>query len=131
MRGVKFDREFLVNKVALMRIKGKSTHSILEFLVAIPMSRKIAYEILADAQKVIVEEQKKDLNEAIADSLAKLEELYMTSENNITRLQVLKEYNRLKGMYVDKVDITSGGEKIKGISFEIIEKSNDDNGTET
>lgn len=121
--GKKFDRELLVNKVALMRIKGKSTYSILEFLYSIPMSRKIAYEILKEAQELIVAQQVKDLNEAIADSLAKLEDLYMTADNNKTKLEVLKEYNKLKGMYVEKVDITTGGDKIQGITFEIIQKN--------
>lgn len=126
----KFDREILKNEVALMRIKGKSTHFILDYLCKTPLSRKVAYEILKEGQKQIVEIQLKDLEEAISDSLAKLEDLYMTSENNKTKLEVLKEYNKLKGMYVEKIDVTSGGDKLSAITFEIIQKNNNSEANE-
>jgi hypothetical protein len=129
--GKKFDREFFINKVALMRIKGKSTYSILEFLQSVPMSRKVAYEVLKEAQTLIVEQQKKDLDDAIADSLAKLEDLYMTADNNKTKLDALKEYNKLKGMYVERIDLTSGGDKLQTIKFEIVTKKQDGENEDT
>jgi len=106
-RGKSYDREFLVAKIAMMRIKGKSTHTILEFLMEqVGMSRKIAYEILGDAQKYIMEQTSEDTKVAFADAVNRLEMLYEEGDSKI-RLDVIKELNKLRGLYSpDKVDIS-------------------------
>lgn len=106
-RGKTYDREYLVAKIAMMRIKGKSTHSILEFLMEqVGMSRKIAYEVLQDAQKYIMEQTNEDTKLAFADAISRLEQLYESGTDKI-RLDALKEINKLRGLYAaDKVDIT-------------------------
>jgi hypothetical protein len=102
----KFDREYLVSKIAMMRIKGKSTHSILEFLMEdIKMSRKIAYEILQSAQKYIMDQTNEDTKIAFADAVHRLEMLYENGDNK-TRLDVIKELNKLRGLYAaEKLEI--------------------------
>ena len=114
----KYDRELLVSKVAMMRIKGQSTHSILEFLMGqLDESRKISYEILKDAQNYIMEQTNEDTKAAFAESINRLEMLYEKG-NDKTKLEVLKEINKLRGLYAaQKVDITSGGEKITEIKI--------------
>lgn len=103
----KYDREYLVAKIAMMRIKGKSTHTILEFLMdEIGMSRKIAYEILQDAQKYIMEQTNEDTKLAFADAIHRLEQLYESGDNKV-RLEVLKEMNKLRGLYAaEKLNIS-------------------------
>lgn len=122
----KYDRELLVSKVAMMRIKGESTHSILEFLMGqLDESRKISYEILKDAQKYIMEQTNEDTKAAFAESINRLEMLYEKGTNK-EKLEVMKEMNKLRGLYAaQKVDITSGGEKITEIK--IIEVKNGEN----
>lgn len=114
----KYDREYLVAKIAMMRIKGKSTHTILEFLMeTIGMSRKIAYEILQDAQKYIMEQTNEDTKVAFAEAIHRLEDLYENGDNKV-KLDVLKELNKLRGLYAAaKVDITSAGEAITEIKL--------------
>ena len=114
----KYDRELLVSKVAMMRIKGESTHSILEFLMGqLDESRKISYEILKDAQKYIMEQTNEDTKAAFAESINRLEMLYEKGTNK-EKLEVMKEINKLRGLYAaQKVDITSGGEKITEIKI--------------
>ena len=114
----KYDRELLVSKVAMMRIKGESTHSILEFLMGqLDESRKISYEILKDAQKYIMEQTNEDTKTAFAESINRLEMLYEKGTNK-EKLEVMKEMNKLRGLYAaQKVDITSGGEKITEIKI--------------
>ena len=114
----KYDRELLVSKVAMMRIKGESTHSILEFLMGqLDESRKISYEILKDAQKYIMEQTNEDTKAAFAESINRLEMLYEKGTNK-EKLEVMKEMNKLRGLYAaQKVDITSGGEKITEIKI--------------
>jgi hypothetical protein len=122
----KYDREFLVAKIAMMRIKGKSTHTILEFLMEeVGMSRKIAYEVLQDAQKYIMEQTNEDTKIAFAEAINRLEILYEDGDNK-TKLDVLKELNKLRGLYAtQKIDITSAGESITEIKLIQI-KSKDD-----
>ena len=114
----KYDRELLVSKVAMIRIKGESTHSILEFLMGqLDESRKISYEILKDAQKYIMEQTNEDTKAAFAESINRLEMLYEKGTNK-EKLEVMKEMNKLRGLYAaQKVDITSGGEKITEIKI--------------
>jgi len=90
-----------------MRIKGKSTHTILEFLMeTVGMSRKIAYEVLQDAQKYIMEQTNEDMKVALAEAISKLEELYESGTDKI-RLDVIKEMNKLRGLYAaEKVDVS-------------------------
>jgi len=122
----KYDREFLVTKVAMMRIKGKSTHTLLDFLmVQVGMSRKIAYEVLTDAQKYIMDITDRDVAKAFTNAIQRLEELY---ENGTTkeRLETQKEINKLMGLYAsEKVDITSGGNAITEIKLIQILKKDD------
>ncbi len=127
----KYDREYLVAKIAMMRIRGKSTHTILEFLMeTIGMSRKIAYEILQSAQEYIMEQTNEDTKVAFAEAIQRLEILYEDGDNK-TKLDVLKELNKLRGLYAAaKVDITSGGEVITEIKLIQIKSKDDlDGGT--
>jgi hypothetical protein len=127
----KYDREYLVSKIAMMRIKGKSTHTILEFLMeTVGMSRKIAYEVLQDAQKYIMEQTNEDMKVAFAEAISKLEELYESGTDKI-RLDVIKEMNKLRGLYAaSKVDITSGGKEITEIKLIQIKSKDDIDGTD-
>lgn len=106
-RGKAYDREFLVAKIAMMRIKGKSTHTILEFLMEqVKMSRKIAYEVLGDAQKYIMEQTNEDTKIAFADAIQRLEILYEEGSDKV-RLDALKEINKLRGLYAaEKIDVS-------------------------
>ena len=107
-RGPSYDREIYVNEVSVMRIEGKSTQFILQHLMGKEngMCRKIAYEIIGEAQKQIVEMQKSEIDTAFAEAMAKLEQLYETSDNKL-RLEIQKEINKLKGLYsAEKIDIS-------------------------
>lgn len=122
----KYDREYLVAKIAMMRIKGKSTHTILEFLMEqVGMSRKIAYEILGDAQKYIMEQTNEDTKVAFAEAVHRLEMLYEEGDAKV-KLDVIKELNKLRGLYAtQKVDITSGGQSFTEIKLIQINKKDD------
>lgn len=126
MANKKYDREFLVAKVAMMRIKGKSTHFILDFLMEeIKMSRKIAYEILLSAQNYIMEQTNEDAKVAFAEAIHRLEQIYESGDAKI-RLDVLKEMNKLRGLYAaQKVDITSEGKAITEIKLIQINKKDE------
>jgi hypothetical protein len=114
----------------MMRIKGKSTHNILEFLMEqVGMSRKIAYDVLQDAQRYIMEQTNEDVKLAFAESIQRLEELYESGTDKV-RLDVIKEINKLRGLYAStKVDITSGNEPITVIKLVEVKSRDEINGT--
>lgn len=121
MRGPKYDREFLVNKVAMMRIKGKSTYNILEFLKDdLGIAQTTAYEILRDAQKIFVEIQKQKLEGAFEESISQLEELYDSTSDKRLRLQIMQEINKMKGLYAAQKVEHSGQVGFTGIDIQII-----------
>ena len=117
----KYDREFLVNKVAMMRIKGKSTYNIVEFLKDdIGMGQTTAYEIMRDAQKLFIDIQKEKIEGAFEESVSQLEELYDTTSDKKLRLSILQEINKLKGLYAAQKIEHSGQVGITGIDVQII-----------
>ena len=117
----KYDREFLVNKVAMMRIKGKSTYNIVEFLKEdIGMGQTTAYEIMRDAQKLFIDIQKEKIEGAFEESVSQLEELYDTTSDKKLRLSILQEVNKLKGLYAAQKIEHSGQVGITGIDVQII-----------
>lgn len=117
----KYDREFLVNKVAMMRIKGKSTYNIIEFLKeSIGMCQTTAYEIMRDAQKLFVEIQKEKIEGAFEESISQLEELYEGTSDKKLRLNILQEINKLKGLYAAQKIEHSGQVGITGVDVQII-----------
>jgi hypothetical protein len=117
----KYDREFLVNKVAMMRIKGKSTYNIVEFLKDdIGMGQTTAYEIMRDAQKLFIDIQKEKIEGAFEESVSQLEELYDTTSDKKLRLSILQEVNKLKGLYAAQKIEHSGQVGITGIDVQII-----------
>ena len=117
----KYDREFLVNKVAMMRIKGKSTYNIVEFLKEdIGMGQTTAYEIMRDAQKLFIDIQKEKIEGAFEESVSQLEELYESTSDKKLRLSIVQEVNKLKGLYAAQKIEHSGQVGITGIDVQII-----------
>ena len=101
----KYDREYLVNKIAMMRIKGKSTRFLLEFLQEkVGMPQSTAYTVLRDAQENINQMQEKKIEDAYADALARLEDLYEESND-----KKIKEFENNILKEVNKTGIGPGG----------------------
>jgi hypothetical protein len=126
MRGKTYDRDFLVKKIAMMRIKGKSTYFILEFLQnEIKMGQTTAYEVLRDAQKVISEMQLTEIETAFSEAVAQLEELYEDTSDKKLRLEIRKEISKMRGLYAAQEIKHSGEIGIQGIDIKIITSKDD------
>ena len=121
-QGHKFDKELLIKKVAELRIEGKSTPFILNFLQeTIGYCQTSSYEILKEVQQYITTIQDKNVEDAYADSISRLERLYESSSDKKIRLQIQQELNKLMGLYrSQKIDITSNGKDL--IPTEVIVK---------
>lgn len=126
MRGKTYDRDFLVKKIAMMRIKGKSTYFILEFLQnEVKMGQTTAYEVLRDAQKVINEMQLTEIETAFNEAVAQLEELYEDTSDKKLRLEIRKEISKMRGLYAAQEIKHSGEIGIQGIDIKIITNKDD------
>jgi hypothetical protein len=126
MRGKTYDRDYLVKKIAMMRIKGKSTYFILEFLQNdIKMGQTTAYEVLRDAQKVINEMQLTEIETAFNEAVAQLEELYEDTSDKKLRLEIRKEISKMRGLYAAQEIKHSGEIGIQGIDIKIITNKDD------
>lgn len=129
MRGPKYDREFLVNKIAMLRIEGKSTRFLMEFLQEkVKMGQTTAYEVLRDAQKIVTQMQEKDIEDAYADAIARLDDLYEKTPDKRVRLQIQQELNKLQGLYKpNRVDVTTNGKdlSINEIVVKFVDSKND------
>lgn len=125
----KYDKEFLINKLVMMRVKGKSTRFLLEFLQEkIGMARPTAYEYLRDAQSIIVEQQQEDVDVAYAEAIANLEEQLEDTSDKKLKLQIRQELNKLQGLHKpQRIDHTTNGKDmtITDITIEIVNKKED------
>ena len=121
MRGPTYDRDFLVKKIAMMRIKGKSTYFILDFLQTdIKMGQTTAYEILREAQKVINDMQLTEIESAFSEAVAQLEELYESTSDKKLRLEIRKEISKMRGLYAAQEVKHSGQLAFTGIDIKIV-----------
>lgn len=128
MRGKTFDRELLIAKIAMMRIEGKSTHFIMEFLREdIKMGQTTAYEVLREAQDYIVEMTNQDLEKAYSEAIQQIERKMDSVSDKKTWLQYRAELNKLQGLYAAQKIEHSGQVGFSGIDIQII-TNNDDKG---
>lgn len=121
MRGKTFDRELLVAKIAMMRIEGKSTHFIMEFLRdTIKMGQTTAYEVLKEAQTYIVDMTNQDLQKAYSEAIQQIERKMDSVTDKKTWLQFRAELNKLQGLYAAQKIEHSGQVGFTGIDIQII-----------
>lgn len=121
MRGKTFDRELLVSKIAMMRIEGKSTHFILEFLKEdIKMGQTTAYEVLREAQDFIVKMTNQDLEKAYSEAIQQIERKMDSVSDKKVWLQFRAELNKLQGLYAAQKVEHSGQVGFTGVDIQII-----------
>lgn len=134
MRGKTFDRELLVQKIALLRIEGKSTHFIIEFLKEdIKMGQTTAYEVLKEAQDYIVSMTNQDLQKAYSEAIQQIERKMDNMSDRKIWLQYRAELNKLQGLYAAQKIEHSGKLDITGLDIvdaikKVEDKKEEDNG---
>jgi hypothetical protein len=121
---MKFKKEDIIKELVNLRtVKGLSTKSIVEDFLKGKLGYKTAYayELMREARDKIIEiyqtENKNSINEAVGQ-LEELYEILLRQKNYREVLKVRQELNKLLGLYSpDKIDLTSGGEKITEIKL--------------
>lgn len=129
----KFKRQDIVQSIIKMKLeKCASQMTILNFLKNdLGLGQTNAYDLIGEANKVIVETYKdwnKDMIEkAIADLEEQRESAKLTKEKKLV-LEITKEINKIKGLYIERIDHTSKGEKITEIKLIHIKNKDDIDG---
>ena len=126
MRGKKFDREHLVMKIAELRIEGKSTHFIIEFLRdKMGVCLTTAYEVLKEAQVYIISMTNKDLEKSYSEAIQQIEQKMSNISDKKIWLQYRAELNKLQGLYAAQKIEHSGQVGITGVDIQIINSKAD------
>lgn len=127
-----YKTEDLINSIVKMKVeKGSTNKTILDFLQNdLQYGQTYAYELLKKARVRIQEIWNKNAEAHLEESKGQLEELYetsMTQGNYKLALQIRQEINKLMGLYAaDKLDITTGGDKINTIKLIRVERGDKD-----
>ena len=123
-------KEDIIKKIIDMRLKEcYSNMAILDYLQnELGYGTTQSYEYIKMAKEVIRENYDANRPEAINEAVGQYEEMIRLAkkEGNLKVWNDLKkELNKLQGLYTEKIDITSGGDKITEIKL-IQVKSKDD-----
>lgn len=128
----KYNKQDIIAAVIKMRIEEMaSVKTIIDFLIGtISMGKTMAYQYLKWAREEIKEQydliNPSKIEEAIGQYETALESARQRKDWRLWN-DLRKEMNKIQGVYSsEKVDITSGGDKIKNITFEIVQKKGDD-----
>jgi hypothetical protein len=124
---MKYKKEDIIDAIVKMRIeKGASTKTILQnFLMGeLGYKQSYSYDLLQEARTKIVDLYSSKNEELAKEALGQLESMYedaIKQKNMKLALEIRKEISKLTGLYAaDKIDITTGGDKITDINIKII-----------
>ncbi len=114
---MKVNTNDVIEEIIELRIKkGYSSTSIVKYLkVTYDLNQSRSYELIREAREILGEIYSKVNETALEESIMLLEnmrEQEIRNVNNKLALEIQKELNKINQLYVKKLDITSGGEKI-------------------
>ena len=129
-----YDKDQIIMALVKMRIeKMATTKTMLDFLmIELKYHQTYSYELIKLAKSKIQEIFAEEHEESFQTYKARLEEIIETTTVEKIRLEAIKEMNKLLGLYrPQKIDVTTGGEKLNQISIiKLIEYKKDDDVSE-
>ena len=130
MKG-KYTKEEIIDIVVTMKLKkSMSITAILDFLMnELGFGKTAAYAYVKWARESIGTTYNELNQAALEEAVGQLEEVMMyasKTKNYKLWLELRKELNKLAGLYVEKVDLTSNGKDLSKITFEIINRDKKD-----
>lgn len=114
---MKVEANKVIEEIIELRIKkGYSSSSLVKYLKEThDISSTRAYELIKEARELLGEIYAKVNENALEESIILLEEMRQKElgiGNTKLALEIQKELNKVNQLYIQKLDITSGGEKI-------------------
>lgn len=119
--------EEILETLIKMRIEQNASYkTILDYLKdEYGFKQSYRYTLLQKARKKIQQIYHKDIEEHFEEAKGQLEKMLETATGKgdaRLMLQIRQELNKLIGLYNEKIDITSGGEKITEIKLIQVKK---------
>jgi hypothetical protein len=109
------DADAIVNEMVKMRINGASTYTLHQYMIEeFDLASSTRLQYIGRMRRQLAELIDKDIDSILGDSISKLEELLEKSNDKRLKLDIIKELNRVRGLYSDRLDVTSNGETITG-----------------
>lgn len=114
---MKAEAHLVIEEIVDLRInKGYSSTSLVKHLKEkYDINQTRAYELIKGAREKMGEIYAKVNENALEESIILLEQMRQKEiglGNNKLALEIQKELNKINQLYIQKLDITSGGEKI-------------------
>jgi hypothetical protein len=135
-RNPKYKKIDLITKVVEMTCNGISQYEVIDWLSTEgECGTTYCYDILKEAKPIIMDALKDISKDRLEATIVELEKM-MTEAKGIgdkkLALDIKKEINKIAGLHNQKIDITTGGEKINQISvIKLIEYKKNDNDDKT
>jgi hypothetical protein len=135
-RNPKYKKIDLITKVVEMTCNGISQHEVIDWLsTEAECGTTYCYDILKEAKPIIMDALKDISKDRLEATIVELEKM-MTEAKGIgdkkLALDIKKEINKIAGLHNQKIDITTGGEKINQISvIKLIEYKKNDSDDKT
>lgn len=114
----KIKKEDIVQELVTLRVKNSmSVHNMMEYVKkTYGFEQSYSYELVREARKKIAETYKEwnvnALEEAISD-LEEQKESALLADDKKLALDITKEINKIKGLYVEKIETTQRIIKVK------------------
>ena len=132
----KYKKIDLITKVVEMTCNGISQYEMIDWLSTEgECGTTYCYDILKEAKPIIMDALKDISKDRLEATIVELEKM-MTEAKGIgdkkLALDIKKEINKIAGLHNQKIDITTGGEKINQISvIKLIEYKKNDSDDKT
>jgi hypothetical protein len=133
----KYKKIDLINKIVQMSCNGISQPEVIQWLQSEGECQiSYTYELLREAKPIILDTLRDISKDRLETTIRELEQMYLDaklSDDKKLALDIKKEINKIAGLHNQKIDITTGGEKLNQISvIKLIEykKNEDDDKTE-
>lgn len=126
------DRDKVIRELAQLRFQGAYTRqAMVEWLMTtydLKLSR--AYELIREMMDEVADLYEKTNPNALVDAIEFMEHMKFKCVGEGDKKMALdyqKELNKIKQLHIQKMDITTGGDKITSINISIIKPDDKDN----
>jgi hypothetical protein len=125
-----YKKQDLINMIIDWTATGIPQQQIIKNLVELEYSVVYSYQLIAEAKPLVNEALIDITRDRLAATIAKMEKMYMDTNDKKLKLEIQREINRISGLHYQKIDVTTNGKDINNIEvIKLIEimPSNTDN----
>jgi hypothetical protein len=114
-----FKKEDLLRMIVEWKAEGQMHNTVIANIKELGYSIDYAYALLREAKPLIMETLKDLAKDRIETTIAELETMKfnaMEAEDLNLALQIQKEINKITGLHLERVDVTTNGKPLENIT---------------